>query len=319
MLVTGADGFAGRAVCAALSGEGFKVRAGVRRSGNLLPRLPCDNGVVIGDIGSETAWAEALADIDVVVHLAGRAHVLRETFKDPQAEFSRVNTRGTERLALAAAEAGVGRLIFVSSIGVNGRVTSGHPFVEEHPPTPHNAYAFSKWEAEEALRRIAARTGLGAVVLRPPLMYGPHVKANFLRMLKIVDRGLPLPLGSVNNLRSMLYVRNLADAIVACIEHPKAVGETFLISDGEDVSTPELIRRIAHALGRPARLMPSPPRLLRTAFNLAGKSAMAEQLLDSLVVDSSKIRRVLGWRPPYMLDDGLRETAVWFKNGQKGE
>lgn len=312
VLVTGADGFVGRAVCPVLSDEGFAVRAAVRRADDVTARLPCEEVVAVGDIGSVTVPAEAFAGVDAVVHLAGRAHVLKETAEDPRAEFRRVNAFGTEHLARMAASAGARRFVYTSSIGVNGRTTHGRAFDEEDPPSPHNAYAASKWEAERALRRVAAETGLEVVVLRPPLMYGPHVKANFLRLMKLVDRGLPLPLGSVHNRRSLLYVYNLAGAIAACIDRPEAAGETFLISDGEDVSTPELVRRIARALGRKSRLLPFPPRLMRAAARLAGKQAMVEQLLDPLVIDGGRIQHHLGWRPPYTMAEGLEETARWF-------
>lgn len=310
MLVTGADGFVGRAVCPILSDKGFAVRAAVRRVNEHAARLPCEGVVAVGDIG--TVSAEAFDGVDAVVHLAGRAHVLRETAEDPRAEFRRVNAFGTEHLARMAASAGAKRFVYISSIGVHGRVTRDRPFDEEDPPSPHNAYAASKWEGERALHRVAAETGLEAVVLRPPLMYGPQVKANFLRLMEVVVRGLPLPFGSVRNNRSLLYVYNLADAIAACVERPEAAGETFLISDGEDVSTPELVRRISRALGRTSRLLPFPPRLMRAAARLAGKQAMVEQLVDSLVIDGGRIKHVLGWRPPYTVEEGLEETARWF-------
>ncbi len=308
VLVTGADGFVGRAACLTLLEEGFEARAAVRRIGKSTTWLPPDV-TVVRDIVSDPKWAEALDDVDVVVHLAGRAHEL----KDPQGEFRRVNAYGTRSLARMAADTGVKRFVYISSIGVHGRATHERPFTEEDPPSPHGAYAISKWEAEQALHQVAAESGLEVVILRPPLMYGPYVKANFLRLMRLVDRMLLLPLDSIDNLRSLLYVHNLASAIIVCIDRPEAAGEVFLISDGENVSTPELIRRIAQVLERPVYLSPFPPHLIRAAGRLVGKSAMVERLLASLVVDDSKIRRVLGWQPPYTLTEGLRETALWFK------
>jgi nucleoside-diphosphate-sugar epimerase len=314
VLVTGANGFVGQTLCAALENAGFELRAAVRNRASSLPPTSGDDTVIVGYIGQETNWAAALEGVDAVVHLAGRVHVLREIFRDPQAEFHNVNVLGTERLAQTAAEVGVRRLVYISSVGVNGRATFGSAFTEDHEPSPHNLYAISKWEAEQTLRRISARTGLEVVILRPPLIYGPGVKANFLRLMKLVDRGLPLPFGAIDNRRSLLYVGNLADAIVRCIHAPQAAGETFLVSDGEDVSTPELIRRMGRALGSTPRLIPFPPAAIRLAGRLSGRSAMVEPLLDSLVADAANIRRKLDWRPPYTMDHGLRETAKWLKN-----
>lgn len=282
-----------------------------------LAKLPFDGDVVAtGNIGPETVWAPALEGVDAVVHLAGRAHVLKETSQDPLAEFRRINVLGTECLARAAADEGVRRLIYVSSIGVNGRVTYSQPFTEEDVPTPHNSYAISKWEAEQVLHRVAEETGIEVVILRPPLIYGPGVKANFLRLMKLVNQGLPLPLASVRNRRSFLYVGNLADAVVRCLEYPEVASEVFLISDGEDVSTPELLRCIAGSLHCPARFVPLPPTLLRAAGHLTGRSSMVEPLLDSLVMDCGKIQRVLGWQPPYSLAEGVGDMARWFKAGR---
>ncbi len=316
VLITGANGFVGQNLCVALRKAGYAVRGAVRSEVNDDDRWSHGELFFIGDIGSGTDWEEALDSIDVVVHLAGRAHILRETAKDPLAEFLRVNAIGTERLARAAANAHVRRFIFISSIGVNGNVTDSSPFSEEDQPRSHNAYAVSKLEAEQALHRVAQETGLEVVIVRPPLVYGPGVGANFLRLLRLVQKGVPLPFGSINNQRSLVYVGNLVDAIIACLEHPAAAGQTYLVSDGEDVSTPELIRRIATSLGRPARLLPVPPALLRFAGQLTGKSAQVERLLDSLVIDSSKIRRELGWTPPFTMEQGLAETAEWYKDAR---
>lgn len=311
-MVTGANGFVGRSLCPVLKDAGFFVRAAVRGAGG---REPLGGDVMsVGDIGPETTWDKALVDVDVVVHLAARVHVLRETLEDPEDECRRVNVLGTERLAHHAARAGVKRLVYVSTTGVNGSSTAGPAVTETSTPSPANAYARSKWEAEKVLSRIAGETGLEVVILRPPLIYGPGVKANFLRLMGLVYRGLPLPLGSINNRRSLLYVGNLTDAILECVHAPEAAGETFLLSDGEDVSTPELARRIRVALGSGSRILPFPPAALRMAGRLVGKSSSIEPLLESMVVDTAKIRNTLGWRPPYTMDHGLRETARWFKS-----
>ena len=314
VLVTGANGFVGQTVCPVLSEAGYTVRAAVRSSDKLPGRSFEGEVVTVGDIGSDTRWEPALEGISAVVHLAGRVHVLRETFQDPLAEFHKINVLGTERLVRMAAEEGVQRLIYVSSIGVNGRTTGSHPFTEEDVPDPHNPYAFSKWEAEQALGQVTAETGIEVVILRPPLVYGPGVKANFLRLMKLVNRGVPLPLKSIENRRSLLYIGNLASAIMTCIDQPGAAGKVFLVSDGEDVSTPELFSWIGSALGRSVYLLPFPPLLLRMAGRLTGSLSGLEPLLDSLTVDSSKIRRALNWRPPYTMSEGFRDTASWFKS-----
>ncbi len=314
VLVTGANGFVGWTLCPALEEAGFAVRGSVRKM-ECWPGAPADM-VAVGRIGSDTDWDTALEGVDVVVHLAGRAHVLSEKFKDPLAQFHRVNVLGTERLALAAARAGVRRFVYASSIGVNGRTTPGRAFTEENEPAPHNPYAYSKWEAEQTLRGISARSDLEVVILRPPLIYGPGVKANFLRLMELADSGFPLPLGSIDNCRSLLYVGNMAGAVVKCLQAPEAAGETFLLSDGEDVSSPDLIRRIGWALGNAPRVVPFPPSVIRTSARMIGRVATVEPLLDSLMVNGAKIRNLLGWRPSHGMDHGLRETARWFKNGR---
>lgn len=310
VLVTGASGFVGSALCRVLVEAGHAPRAALRRivPGSKGP----DTAVGVGEIDGNTHWSHALRGIDCVVHLAARTHVLREAAADPLAEYRRVNVEGTRRIAEQTAAAGVRRLIFLSSVKVNGETAGGLPFTESDPPQPEDAYGISKWEAEQVLRRIAEKTGLEIVVLRPPLVYGPGVKGNFLRLMKIVARGWPLPLASVKNQRSLVYVRNLVDVIVRAVEAPQAAGQTYLVSDGEDVSTPDLVRAIARALAVRPRLLPCPVALLRAATALAGHGDEAARLVGSLQVDSSKIRRELGWRPPHTLEQGLAETARWF-------
>jgi nucleoside-diphosphate-sugar epimerase len=292
--------------------NGWQLRGTVRVEEDAV-FLPAGlEAIQILSISSDTDWSIVLIGVDVVVHLAARVHVMHDTAVDPLAEFRQVNVAGTERLARMASEAGVRRFIYLSSVKVNGE-GNVIPYTEHDTPVPEDPYAISKWEAEEVLQKVSRETGLEVVILRPPLVYGPQVKANFLRMLEVVKRGIPLPLASINNRRSLIYLGNLVDAIITCINHHKAAGQTYLVSDGEEVSTPELIRQVAVALGKPARLFPFPPSFMKLAGSIIGKSDAVERLLGSLVVDSSKIRRELGWMPPYTMEEGLEETAEWFK------
>jgi nucleoside-diphosphate-sugar epimerase len=266
--------------------------------------------VRIGEIAAATDWRPALAGVDAVVHLAARAHVLHETSAEAFALYRAVNTLGTLALAEAAAAAGVGRFVFVSSVRVHGARTTGAPFTEASPLAGEDPYGRSKAEAEAGLAQLACGTRLEPVVLRPPLVYGAEARGNFARLVKLVASGIPLPLGAVHNRRSLLYVGNLVDAIVRSLDHPEAAGQTFLVSDGEDVSTADLVRRIGRALGRSVRLIALPPALLRLGGTLAGRGDDVTRLIDDLVVDSSHIRRTLDWTPPYTLDQGLAETAA---------
>lgn len=320
VLITGANGFIGRALCARMLSEGWQIRGAVRSKARAAD-LPVGVKIVqIGSIAPETDWSHALSGVDTVVHLAGRTHIMNESAPDPLSEFRKINVDGTERLARSTAVLGVRRLIFISSVKVNGEQTgsirdgSKLMFSERDTPNPQDAYAQSKWEAEQVLNRLAEEIGLKVVILRPPLVYGSGMGANFLRLMQIVHRGIPMPLASVKNARSFVYVGNLADAIVTCVSHPKAPGRTFLVSDGEEVSTPDLIRRIAAAFDRPARLVPFPIPLMRLGGKLTGRTADVDRLVGSLVVDSSSIRRELDWAPPYTMSQGLSETALWFKS-----
>jgi len=315
-LVTGASGFVGRFLSARLLAEGWFVRGTVLSSQQSLASLVADvEPAVIEPLGGHTTWSHALVGIDTVIHLAARVHIMDDPAADPLMEFRKVNTEGTRQLAHEAVKAGVKRLVFISSIKVNGE-ESPEPYTVDSPPNPSDPYGISKWEAEQALRRIEAETGLEVVVVRSPLVYGPGVKANFLSMLKVIQRGIPLPLASILNKRSLIYVGNLVDALVMCSTHPDAAGKTYLVSDSEDVSTPELIRRVAHALDKPPRLFPLSPYLIRLAGTITGKGSAASRLLESLVVDSSRIKNELGWVPPFTMEQGLRETAEWFKGKQ---
>lgn len=306
--VTGASGFVGRMLCAELARRGYPVHAALRNP--VHPDIAGCRIVKISGMGSDTSWADALDGMEVVIHLAARVHVMKDSSADPLSEFRKVNVAGTAHLVRSAAASGVKRFVYVSSIKVNGESTQeGEKFTEEGVPAPQDPYGISKCEAEQALHKVAAETGLEVVIVRPPLVYGEGVKGNFAQMLKVLDRGLPLPLASVHNQRSLIYVGNLVDALILCAIHPAAVGQTYLVSDGEDVSTSELLRQLGAAMGHPARLFPCPQALLKLAGCLTGKADQIERLLGSLQVDSSKIRRELGWMPPYTLQQGLRLTA----------
>jgi UDP-glucose 4-epimerase len=303
ILVTGATGMVGRGLCVQLAARGYGIVPTVRR----LSGLP--NEIVIGDIGPLTDWRMALKDCDAVVHLAARVHVMNDRAQDPLALYRATNTEATINLARQAARAGVRRFVFISTIKVNGEGRDV-AYRETDVPAPEDAYAISKWEAEQGLRQIAAETGLEVVILRPPLVYGPGVKANFLRLLRTVAHGWPLPLGAIRNQRSLLYLGNFVDAIRVCVEHPAAAGQTFLLDDGQPVSTPELVRTVAHALDRPARLLAVPVKVLEFAGALLGKRAAVARLTGSLWVDSSLIRSRLGWTPPYTMEAGLAATVA---------
>jgi nucleoside-diphosphate-sugar epimerase len=337
VLITGASGFIGSALCAKILTEGWQVR-GTFRSESDVSRLPDGvKAVSIASIDSDTNWDDALAGIDTVVHLAARVHVMDDSSSDPLTEYRKINVEGTKCLAIAAAKARIRRFVYLSSIKVNGEKTDpqiaqitrirkkgtenrrqeGNPkefFSEKDVPEPQDPYAVSKWEAELVLRDVEADTGLEVVILRPPLVYGPGVKANFLRLFKIVERRIPLPLASIKNRRSFTYLNNLIDVIIICMTNPNAAGKTYLVSDGEDVSTPELIRKIGAASGRRVLLLPVPVWILRMAGRITGKYDEVERLVGSLTVDISKICKELEWKPLYAMKNGLSETAKWYKN-----
>jgi len=311
--VTGATGFVGQAMCRKLLAQGSNVTGTIRPALHDMSALP--PGVVpcsVDSLGPGTDWRKALFGIDVIVHLAARVHIMKETAEDSLMEFRQVNTHATERLARMAAQTGVKRLVFLSTVKVNGEDSGIRPFNETDPAHPRDAYAVSKWEAEKVLKRVADETKLEIVILRSPLVYGPGVKGNFLRLLQAVNSGVPLPLASVNNLKSLIFVENLIDAIIVCMTHPQAAGKTYLLKDNEEVSTRQLVALLAHAMQRPARLWPFPPSVLRLGMRLIGKSAEAERLLGSLQVDDSKIRKELGWKPRYSVTQGLAETVAWY-------
>ncbi|MEO6421664.1 MAG: SDR family oxidoreductase [Candidatus Nitrotoga sp.] len=316
-MISGAGGFVGKALSAELLRRGQSVRVAVR-SGN--SQVENTEVIIIDAIDGETNWIEALRDVDVVIHLAARVHVMRESATDPLAEFLKINLHGTSNLAWQAACSGVKRLVYVSSIKVNGEQTSAtQSFTELDEPSPQDFYSVSKWQAEQALWRIAQETGLEIVIVRPPLVYGPGVKGNFAQLLTVASKRIPLPFSLVQNLRSLIYLGNLVDALIACSTHPVAAGQTYLVNDGEDISTPDLLRQIGNAMECPAHFFPVPPNWLRVLGKLTGQTNQIERLLSSLQVDSGKIRHDLNWVPPYTLQHGLQVTAESHRRlGKKG-
>jgi UDP-4-keto-D-QuiNAc 4-reductase len=322
LLVTGANGFIGSALCQAGRSRGISI-LGAIRSINQVNDLPFHVEPLVVDTLVNLAQHQAiLSQVDCIVHLAARAHMMRDSVDDPLAAFRAVNTNATCDLARAASERGVRRFIYISSIKVNGEGQPDCPaqgaktYTELSKPDPKDPYGVSKWEAEQLLAQIAMETGLEIVVLRPPLVYGPQVKANFLQLMRLVKLGIPLPFGQVNNLRSMIFVDNLVNAIFTCVFHPAAVGQTFLVSDGVEISTPALIRHLAAALDRPTCLLPLSTRWLRLIGQMTGKSTAIDRLLGSLTIDISHIHRVLNWHPPFSLEQGLEETAEWYLKSQ---
>ena len=310
VLVTGASGFVGSALCGHLLAKGQPVTGAVRSiPGKPLPGVEYR---VVSDLSAETNWREALTGMDAVVHCAARVHIMKETSTDPLAAFREMNVKGTACLAEQAADNGVKRFVFISSIKVNGETTSGRPFTADNTPAPEDPYGISKWETEQVLQKIAEKTGLEVVIIRPPLVYGPGVRANFFRLMQAVKLGMPLPLGSINNRRSLVALDNLIDLIDTCLNHPAASNQTFLVSDGNDLSTTALLQNMAVALGRPTRLIPAPESLLRVVAKLLGKTSIAQRLCGSLQVDINKTRDMLGWSPPVTVDEALRQTAAHF-------
>lgn len=304
LLVTGASGLVGRATCSSFEKHGWNVRAAVRATP--LVRLPC--GVAqVGSVDGQSNWEFALSGINAVVHLAARVHVMHDTAPDALAAFRTVNVEGTLNLARQAAAAEVKRFVFISSAKVHGESTrAGRAFTEADAPSPQDAYASSKDEAEQGLRQLAADTGMEVVIIRPPLVYGTGVKANFAALMRAVQRGCPLPLGAVHNQRSLVALDNLVDFIVTCITHSKAANQTFLVSDGKDLSTTELVRGMASAAGVPARLLPVPVWALQAAGNLLGRGDAVQRLCGDFQVDISKAKALLGWVPPVSVDEGLK-------------
>ena len=309
LLITGANGFIGRALISKLALQtNHFIRASIRKK---IIQFPSQIEVVENmDASGNTNWADVLKDIDIVVHLFARVHVMDDKVADPLLEFRNINVHATIALAKKAAKLGIKRFVFLSSVKVNGESTFHKPFSEFDLPHPQDAYATSKWEAEEALRKISKDTGMEVVIIRSPLVYGPNVKANFLKMMQYIKRGIPLPLGAIQNKRSLIGIDNLIDFILTTISHPKAANQTFLISDDEDISTTDLLRRVAKHIGKPARLIPLDPKILSFIFNILGCQDFGNRLLGSLEVDITKAKKLLAWSPPKTLDEGLRATVI---------
>ncbi|MCG8995474.1 SDR family oxidoreductase [Laribacter hongkongensis] len=310
-LVTGANGFVGSALCARLRRDGVPVRAAVRTFSS---QPYGDEAFAVGCLSSGTVWTEVLSKVEQVVHLAARVHVINDKSSDQLVDFRRVNVEGTCALARQAAAAGVKRFVFLSSIKVNGEFTvPGQPFTTDDVPAPGDLYAISKHHAEQLLHQIAAETGMEVVIIRPPLVYGPGVKANFESMMRWLACGVPLPLAAVTqNRRSLVALDNLVDLIVTCLSHPAAANQTFLVSDGEDLSTAELLKRMGAAMGHPARLFYLSPELLKLGASVLNKPGIYQRLCSSLQLDISKTRLLFGWIPPVSVDEGLRRAAEFF-------
>lgn len=306
ILVTGASGFVGRAVMGRLLTEGAKVMGATRRPSNRIREVQAPSH------GAQADWHCVLVGTEVVIHSAARAHVLNESTGDPIERFREVNTAGTLQLARQAAQGGVRRFVLLSSIGVNG-IQSSRPFTESDIPNPVEPYAISKLEAERGLMGLSMETGMEVVIIRPPLVYGPGAPGNFGRLTNAVRRGIPLPLGAVTqNRRTLVGLDNLVDLIVTCAYHPAAANQVFLAGDDEDLSTANLLRRMAKAFGVSPRLLPVPVPVLKAMARAAGKSGMVERLCGSLQVDITKAREVLGWKPPLTVDEGLARVASGF-------
>lgn len=306
VLVTGANGLVGRALCSVLDQTEHQIVQAVRIS-----TTPWE--VPVSDLNGSTDWSAALGqNTDVVVHLAAQVPEMDSASRFPGDRYAEVNTLGTANLARQCAQHEVKRFIFISTIKVLGEGKS-EPYQDTDLAVPADAYAISKWHAEQALWQVAAETGMEVVMLRPPLIYGPSVKGNFLRLMQAIDKRRPLPLGAIHNQRSLIYLGNLVDVIRLCLIHPKAAGKAYLVSDGDDVSTPELVRRMAAALERRPFLLPVPVSWMRWAGRVLGKQAAVDRLLGSLCVDISPLREELGWTPPYTMQEGLEATAQWYR------
>jgi len=313
ILVTGAGGFIGRPLCSTLSEGGYRVTGTVRTAKQGCPPYPAGVDLqVTGALETFDDWAPLLKDVDAVIHLAARVHVLGKNGETAPGDYHSVNVAATEKLLRAAAAAGVRRFIFVSSVKAIGEGGAA-PYSEKSVAQPADPYGISKLEAEHVVTTVGEETGLETVILRLPLVYGPGVRANFFRLMKLVDRGIPLPLASVANRRSMIYLENLVDVLRVCLYHKRAAGEIFMVSDGEDLSTPGLIMKISDAMHKRARLLRFWPWFLRLAGALTGKGPEVKRLLGSLSVDTNKIRDRLEWIPPCTVEQGIARTVAWYR------
>jgi nucleoside-diphosphate-sugar epimerase len=308
ILITGANGFIGTALCKQLRQNGDTVLGAVRTLG---AQSDCHETIEVGAISSETNWRVALESIEQVVHLAARVHVMNEKSDDALDKFRLVNVEGTANLARQAAAAGVKRFVYLSSVKVNGESTTpGHPYTAADTPAPEDPYGVSKHEAEQVLHQIASDTGMEVVIIRPPLVYGPKAKGNFMLMMRWVGRGIPLPFGSIrHNRRSLVALDNLVDLIATCLKHPVAANQTFLISDGEDLSSADLLQRLGYAQGIRTRLFPMPVAMLELGASVLGKLGIYKRLCGSLQVDIKKTHELLGWTPPLSVDEGLSKVG----------
>ncbi|WP_038176165.1 UDP-glucose 4-epimerase family protein [Vibrio pacinii] len=312
ILVTGSTGFVGERVCSLATKREWNVRSVVRRHA-----LADDNTVMLSSIDADTDWSGALKNIDCVVHCAARVHQMEETKFDVLAAYREVNTLGTLNLARQASKAGVKRFVFISSIKVNGEYTEqGEPFQPHASSPPIDPYGLSKYEAEVGLKELAAETDLEVVIIRPPLVYGPGVKANFLSLLRWTKKKIPLPFGAIYNQRSLVYVDNLADLILECCLNPNAQGKVFLVSDDHDVSTTELLSCVAKQMGKPNRLIPIPASWLKGASTLIGKPAIGQRICSNLQVDISDTKCTLNWQPPVSFEQGIRNTVKAYLDSE---
>ncbi len=310
VLVTGATGFVGHTLCEVLARSGYVVRAALRSGRSVHPCI--SEKAVVGDIAASTDWRAALRGVDVVIHAAARVHVLHDAGANSDL-YIETNARGTEHLAIASAQAGIRRFEYLSSVKVNGEETTDRAFSAYDEPHPQDAYGTSKWLAEKHLIEIGVRTGMETVIVRSPLVYGPGVRANFLRLLRWVDKEWPLPLGAIENSRSLVSIWNLCDLLVHVLNHPLAPGRIWMVSDGEDLSTPELIQRLGGAMGRRVRLVPVPVGLLRLAGRVMGRKTEIARLCGSLTVNIEPTCRELGWSPPIRADEGLARTVAAYR------
>jgi nucleoside-diphosphate-sugar epimerase len=310
ILVTGSSGFVGSALCKTLAEQGLKVTGTLRSMVD--KKIEGVDYRIVTDLKGDTNWYEVLAGINVVVHCAARVHIMQDRENNPLEVFREVNVKGTIRLAEQAVEKGIKRFVYISSLKVNGEFTEDHPFKADDIPEPVDPYSISKWEAEQGLKNIATLSGMEIVIIRPPLVYGEGVGANFLRLMQAIKLGLPLPLGAIKNRRSLVGLDNLVSLIVTCLDNKASANQTFLVSDGEDLSTPELLKRTAKAMKKSVCLFPVPVSILLKVASLLGKAGFAHRLCNSLYVDNGKTRDLLGWTPPSSVDESLQKTTQYF-------